>query len=210
MFENKSFRPAHCHTPALVDRSPTEFCGNSKKLIIMCVTLWFITKCPRRIKMKGKSSGYTLIELMVVLSISGMLTTMALPSFQDQIIRTQAKEALNLAQMAVKGIEHHYNQKKSFPEDNELAGLPASEKIIGNYVSRVEVENGVINVTLGNRVNKNAEDKIISIRPAIVENEPSVPIAWVCGYASVPNGMKVIGANSTSMLKRHLPMSCTY
>ncbi len=160
--------------------------------------------------MKNHRSGYTLVELLIVLTIAGMMTTMALPSFQDHVIRTQVTEALNLAQMAMKGVEQHYHLKAGFPLDNASAGLPKAEKIIGNFVTSVNIRDGGIDVTLGNRINKHAENKIISIRPAIVKDEPAVPIAWVCGYASVPNGMTAIGANNTSILKRHLPMNCTY
>jgi len=160
--------------------------------------------------MKYNRSGYTLVELMIVLTIAGMMTTMALPSFQDQVIRTQVTEALNLAQMAMEGVEQHYHLKAGFPADNASAGLPEPEKIIGNFVTRVNILDGRIDVTLGNRINKNAENKTISIRPAVVQDEPTVPIAWVCGYASVPDGMTVIGTNNTSILKRHLPVNCTY
>jgi len=133
-----------------------------------------------------------------------------MPSFQDQMIRTQVKEAFNLAEIAKDGIEEYYKEKKKFPEDNTRAGLPAPDKIIGNFVTNVDISNGVINVTLGNRVNKHVSGKKISIRPAIVKDAPIVPITWVYGYASVPDGMTVIGENSTDIFSRHLPVNCRY
>jgi type IV pilus assembly protein PilA len=160
--------------------------------------------------MKNSHSGFTLIELMIVISIIGILATMALPSFQDRIIRTQVKEALNLSEVAQTAIEDFYKNKGSFPENNALAGLPEPEKIIGNYVRSVSVTGGVINVTLGNRINKNVANKIVSVRPAIVKDTPVVPIAWVYGYASVPEGMTVIGRNNSNVLARHLPVLCRY
>ncbi len=160
--------------------------------------------------MKKNDHGFTLIELMIVISIIGILATMALPSYQDRVIRTQAKEAFNLAEIAKTGIENYYKAKKSFPSDNMATGLPKPEKIIGNYVKSVKVTRGVIDITLGNRVNKNVYDKIISIRPAIVKNAPIVPIAWIYGYASVPEGMTVIGTNNSNILPRQLPVNCRY
>ena len=156
------------------------------------------------------NNGFTLIELMIVIAIIWILTTMAMPSLQDQMIRTQVKEAFNLAEIAKSGIEEHYKEKKKFPEDNAGAGLPAPEKIIGNFVTNVDISNGVINITLGNRVNKNVLGKKITIRPAIVKDAPVVPITWVYGYASVPAGMTVTGENSTDILARHLPVSSRY
>ena len=160
--------------------------------------------------MRRDDFGFTLIELMIVISIIGILATMALPSFQDRIIRTQVEEGFNLAKMTKEGVVDYYKRKNTFPEDNVAAGMPAPEKIVGNYVSSVKITGGVIDITLGNRINKNVSGKIITLRPAIVKDAPLVPIAWVVGYASVPKGMTVIGTNNSNVLPRHLPVYGRY
>ena len=152
------------------------------------------------------NSGFTLIELMIVISILSILATMALPSFQDRTIRAQVGEAFSLAEMAKSGVDDYYSTTGRMPTNNSSAGLPSPEKIIGNFVKRVKVTQGAIDITLGNRINKNVEGKKITLRPAIVEGEPKVPIAWVVGYASVPEGMTVMGSNNSSILPRHLPV----
>jgi type IV pilus assembly protein PilA len=160
--------------------------------------------------MKNRIQGFTLIELMIVVAIISILATMALPSYQDRVIRAQVQEAFNLAEMAQENISAFYKAKNKMPRNNSEAGLPAPEKIIGNYVTRVQVVDGAINVTLGNRVNKNALGKTVTIRPAIVKGETKVPISWIYGYASVPEGMQVLGKNNTDLLARLLPVNCRY
>jgi type IV pilus assembly protein PilA len=147
---------------------------------------------------------------MIVIAIISILSTMALPSFQDRIIRKQITEAFNLAEIAKDGIEIWYKATKRMPLNNKEAGLPAPEKIIGNYVKSVSVTNGVINIRLGNRINANVDNKVVSIRPAIVKDEPVVPIAWIYAFASVPEKMTVIGENASTVLPRHLPVYCRY
>ncbi len=135
---------------------------------------------------------------------------MALPSYQDRVIRKQITEAFNLAEIAQDGIEEYYKAKKKMPATNKQAGLPIPEKIIGNYVKSVSIINGVIEITLGNRINANVTGKTVTIRPAIIKDAPVVPIAWVYAYASVPEKMTVIGENSSSVQPRHLPVYCRY
>lgn len=154
--------------------------------------------------------GFTLIELMIVIAIITILTTMALPSYHDRVIRKQVTEGFNLAEVAQNAVQEFYKAKKRLPSSNKEAGLPSPDLIVGNYVSSVEVKKGVIEVTLGNRINAHVEGKTVTIRPAIVKKAPVVPIAWVYAYASVPDKMTVIGENTTTVLPRHLPVNCRY
>lgn len=154
------------------------------------------------------SSGFTLIELMIVIAMVTILTTLALPSFQDRIIRTQVKEALNLARIARTAVDEYYQHERKLPADNAAAGLPVKDKIIGNFVHQLEIINGTINVTLGKRANQHIVGKILTIRPAIVKDAPIVPIAWVCGKAQAPEGMSITGADATTLENIHLPLDC--
>ena len=90
------------------------------------------------------------------------------------------------------------------------AGLPAPDKFVGNFVKSITVENGSVNVVLGSRVNKHIEGKVLSIRPAIVKGTSVVPIAWVCGSASVPEGMTASAENKSTLTMRHMPVPCRY
>ena len=47
--------------------------------------------------MKKKQQGFTLIELMVVVTCIGILSSVAIPAYQDYAIRAQISEGLNLA-----------------------------------------------------------------------------------------------------------------
>ena len=85
--------------------------------------------------------------------------------------------------------------------------LPAPDKIVSNLVSSISIESGAIQITFGNRASGLLKGKILTIRPAVVEDAPIVPVAWVCGYAPTPGNMTAKGENKTNIEANYLPES---
>jgi type IV pilus assembly protein PilA len=152
--------------------------------------------------------GFTLMEMTVVIAVIGILALLAAPWYADRIVREQIKEALPLADIAKQPIAASWSLAKTFPADNAAAGLPVAEKIVANYVRSVAVRDGAIHMTFGNRASNAIAGKILSLRPAVVEDAPIVPVAWVCGRAEAPDGMNVHGENLTDIPNPLLPVEC--
>ena len=149
-----------------------------------------------------------MMEMLAVVAVIAILATLSLPSYLDRIVRDQIKAALPLADIARQPIAASWLAVQAFPADNLAAGLPPAEKIVGNYVSAVAVENGAIHIAFGNRANNAIAGKVLTLRPAVVTDAPIVPVAWVCGYAEAPGKMTVNGANLTNIPESLLPIEC--
>ena len=82
--------------------------------------------------------GFTLIELMIVVAIIAILAAIALPAYQDYLIRSQVSEGAVLADGAKTAVAEFYSNKGYFPPSNASAGLAALGSIAGKYVLSVD------------------------------------------------------------------------
>jgi len=146
--------------------------------------------------------------MMVVVGVVAILALMLVPAYTDRLVREQINEALSLAEVAKKPIATAWAVAQAFPADNAAAGLPVKDKIVSDLVSSVAVESGSIHVTFGNRANSLIRGKVLTLRPAVVEDAPVVPVTWLCGFAAVPDKMVAKTANRTDVPKGYLPIKC--
>lgn len=158
--------------------------------------------------MKYITKGFSALEMMVVVAIIAILAMIAIPSSLGRIVTEQVKAALPLADVAKQPIATIWKTTKLLPKDNKEAGLPEAEKIVSNFASSVVVEDGAIHMTLGNKAHPKLKDKIISFRPAVIEDAQIVPMEWVCGNAKAPEKMVVKGDNKTTVPAEYLPLIC--
>jgi type IV pilus assembly protein PilA len=92
-----------------------------------------------------KNKGFTIIELMIAVAIIGVLAAIAIPAYQNYIIRAKVSEALTFASQAKTAVSEYYQSQGTLPADSPAAGLATS--ITGTNVSQVTVNAGAITVT---------------------------------------------------------------
>lgn len=155
-----------------------------------------------------KSPGFSLLELMVVLAVIAILAMVVVPSYVSATAKEQVKESLDIVEKLKAPVELFYQMTHAMPVDNAAAGLPAADKLLGNYVTSIALENGAFHVTFGNKALAPLQGKILTVRAISVVDSPVSPSSWVCGNSIIPRGMEAKGENRTTVPVAMLPVSC--
>ncbi|EIL97165.1 MULTISPECIES: pilin [Rhodanobacter] len=144
--------------------------------------------------MKKMQKGFTLIELMIVVAIIAILAAIAIPAYQDYLIRTQVSEGAVLTDGAKTAVAEFYSNRGDLTNaKNASIGLAQAASIKGQYVSQVDVAGGIITASFaGPKANK-----AISTGPKTFVLSPVTSagsISWVCTRSTVD--------------QKYLPTSC--
>ncbi len=160
--------------------------------------------------MSYRSRGFTLIELMIVITIIGILASLAVSAYQTFTVRAQVSEGLNFAAGTKAPIVDAYTNGGIAPANRAAAGMtPMATDSRGSYVTSVEIINGRVDVTFGGPL---AHQDIIGTALSLTPYETAGnTVVWRCGNAVPPAGVLLNGGSghvAPTVDPRYLPSTC--
>ncbi|ENX2883584.1 pilin [Neisseria gonorrhoeae] len=132
-----------------------------------------------------------------------------MPTDPDSRLRGN-DEAILLAEGQKSAVTEYYLNNGIWPADNGAAGVASASKIIGKYVQKVEVNNGVVTATMASSgVNNEIKGKKLSLWAKRQDGS----VKWFCGQPvkRESNNADAVTADGTDANKidtKHLPSTC--
>jgi type IV pilus assembly protein PilA len=155
--------------------------------------------------MQTKQSGFTLIELMIVVAIIGILAAVAIPAYQDYIARSQMTEAVNLTAGLKAPISEFVQSQGRAPSMAEVGGADS-----GKYVASVSIQvNGTAILVVATMKAAGVNAGIAGGTMAIATT-PATASQWACGNATTGGtaASRTAATSATDIDSRYLPSAC--
>ncbi|WP_305075636.1 pilin [Propionivibrio sp.] len=145
--------------------------------------------------MKRVQQGFTLIELMIVVAIIGILAAVALPAYQDYMVRAKVSEAVLAASSGRTAVAETFSQKGTMQLTQESMGVQnQTSKYVASvtYTGTSQTVGDIIVLTKTDTSLGGASNTSLILRGTGDTNTGT--IAWSCGAGNMP--------------AKYLPSSC--
>jgi len=97
--------------------------------------------------MEQRAKGFTLIELMIVVTVMAILATLSVGGYRQYVIRANRTDAISLLLRVAAAQERWYLQNNQYAEDAAALGFDGNVSESGYYSVRIDTDNPVLSFT---------------------------------------------------------------
>ena len=137
---------------------------------------------------RSMQKGFTLIELMIVVAIIGILAAVALPAYQDYMVRAKVSEAVLAASSGRTAIAETFSQKQTMALSQASMGVQdQSSKYVASVIyTSTSPTVGNVTVTLQSATTlglSSAAGKTMVLRGT--GDATTGKVTWTCGKGDI-------------------------
>jgi type IV pilus assembly protein PilA len=162
--------------------------------------------------MKRVQSGFTLIELMIVVAIIGILAAIAIPAYQDYTIRAKVTEGLSVADAVKTAVAETYQANGAYTAASSGLTFPITTSLVAVDAPAAD---GHITITFnGVKAPPQIAGQVLVLTPSIGGAALPAPatgtMEWACsgvGTTYATSAGLPVAAGGT-LLAKYAPANC--
>jgi type IV pilus assembly protein PilA len=134
--------------------------------------------------LKHKKSGFTLIEMLVVIAIIGILAAVALPLYKGYTIMAKLSEVENAMSTVASGTTGYYANQNSWPDCPSVSAVRNSLGVSLGAIGRISTlsvssADGMITAIIQN-IHPMVDTKTLTLTPT---TDTDSSIRWIWGWS---------------------------
>ena len=143
-------------------------------------------------RIKNKVLGFTIIELMIAVAIIGVTSALAVPAYQNYVVRAKVTEGLAYMSQYKNEVMEYFSSTGHFPD--AVSNL-TSNNDTSTYVESIEIHGGGL-IYLKYKGIANYPNNMLFMKPTVTD---SGSVIWTCA-----NKLN----NTTSLSDTYVPSNC--
>ena len=130
----------------------------------------------RECDISNRERGASIIEILIVVAIIGIATTLAIPMYQIYTIRAQLAQGLVLSGTHKLAVAAFHHDNGAFPANNTEASLAPPDDYASKYIESISIDGAVVSIEYGNKAHEQIAGRIV----ALTANRIQGSVQWTC------------------------------
>jgi prepilin-type N-terminal cleavage/methylation domain-containing protein len=129
----------------------------------------------------GRQSGFTLIEMMIVVGIIAILAAIAIPNYRDYVLRGQIVDATNALSAFRANMERHFQDNRTYETVGAFTSpclLPVAQRTVGPFVVSCSAGPAATTYTLQAAGTGSLSAFVFTVNQADTRGTTGAPTGW--------------------------------